>query len=141
MDSGDLAKALFQLFDAYPRFKDQGVDVLRSGEASSPDARGALVLRGPLKMLQTVQKVTEASKATTTADRFKVLLSRCKWVAEGGLAGVLEGSIKKLQVAAAHFHSPTRQAITLARPQFPRSHAAQEGVGCREQRSEGGGSN
>lgn len=55
-------------------------------------ARGAIVLRGPLKMLQTVAMVTQKGKATTTADRFKPLASRSTWYAADVLDKALEGA-------------------------------------------------
>ena len=90
---------IFGLFDAFPRLKDQVVDPMREEALASAeyagvataDARGALVFRGPLKMLQTVAMVTQKSKAGTTADRFKPLASRCKWVPVEGMPAVLEG--------------------------------------------------
>ena len=62
-----LAKTVFGLFEAWPRFKDIVYDELSAG------ASGALVLRGPLKMIQTIAMITQRGKATTTAERFKPL--------------------------------------------------------------------
>jgi len=67
------AKALFQMMEAYPRFKELGADPLHT-----PGERGALLLRGPLKLLQTVSKVTCAGSGADVASRFRVLLSRIK---------------------------------------------------------------
>ena len=79
---------IFNLFEAWPRFKDLVVDPMKS----EPSARGALVLRGPLKMLQTVAMVTQRGKATTTAERFRPLVSRCCWYASDVLDKALEGA-------------------------------------------------
>ena len=68
---GLAATAIFELIEAWPRFKDTALDPMR-GDGGP----GALLLRGPSKLLQTLAKVTQASKAATTADRFKPLLSR-----------------------------------------------------------------
>ena len=96
-----ICAAVFDLFAAYPRFKDQIVDPMRMGmlqagvadaEVQSPGGdppRGALLLRGPSKMVKTVALVTQMSKAVTTVERFKPLASRCKWVAAEALSEVL----------------------------------------------------
>jgi len=101
-----ICSALFQLFDAFPRLKDQVIDPLRATteaaaaaaegagaatESPTPgaDSRGALLLRGPLKQLQVVAMVTQKSKAGTTADRFKPLAARCKWVPSDAISAEL----------------------------------------------------
>ena len=81
-----LAKTVFGLFEAWPRFKDIVYDELSAG------ASGALVLRGPLKMIQTIAMITQRGKATTTAERFKPLVSKSAWHAAGdALKTALEG--------------------------------------------------
>ena len=91
-----ICKQLFMLLEAFPRFKDQVVDVMAAAdgaegsegyaqnyaetqEQQKPLPRGALVLRGALKMLQTVAMITRNSKATTTGERFKPLAGKSKW--------------------------------------------------------------
>ena len=76
----DVVRQMIELFESYPRFKDQCIDPLRASAGHSATARGALVLRGPVKMLQTVAMITKGSKADATAERFKALISRTKWV-------------------------------------------------------------
>ena len=106
-----VCRSLFSLFDSFPRFKDQVYDTLlpndstaAAGEdsagytqnyaesSSAGAARGALVLRGASKMLQTVAMITQKSKAATTAERFRPLVSKCKWVASAALSAELEGA-------------------------------------------------
>ena len=83
----DAAKELLGIMEAFPRFKERAVDPLHpEGE------RGALVFRGPLKLVQTVSKLTCASKASTVGDRFKALLSRSKWVRQEELEQALDGA-------------------------------------------------
>ena len=106
---------VFELFNSYPRFKDQLIDPLctessKAGDAyaknydDAPGAQpadgvgtlqepaiGALVLRGPAKMLKTVAMVTSNSKAATTAERFKPLVSRAKWVSTADLPEEVKG--------------------------------------------------
>ena len=84
-------QALLELLEAYPRFKDQALDPLRASAESGADA-GALLIRGPSKLLHTLTKVTHASQAPTTAERFRPLLSRSRWVAAGALAEELCGA-------------------------------------------------
>ena len=84
-------QALLELLEAYPRFKDQALDPLRASAESGADA-GALLIRGPSKLLHTLTKVTHASQAPTTAERFKPLLSRSRWVAASALADELSGA-------------------------------------------------
>ena len=76
----DVVRQMIELFESYPRFKDQCIDPLRTSAGHSSTARGALVLRGPVKMLQTVAMITKGSKADATAERFKARISRTKWV-------------------------------------------------------------
>ena len=90
-----LCEHIFHLFEAFPRLKDTVVDAVRAealGEGADLEARGALVLRGPPKMLQTVAMITSKHKAPETAVRFKPLASRCKWVPAAELAAALEGA-------------------------------------------------
>ena len=84
----DLATQLFDFCESFPRLVDLGVDPLRGAAGE----RGALLLKGPLKMLQTVVMVTVKGKAEAVADRFKALLSRSKWVAAGDVDAALAGS-------------------------------------------------
>ena len=66
-------QALLELLEAYPRFKDQALDPLRASAGSDAGA-GALLIRGPSRLLHTLTKVVGASQAPTTAERFKPLL-------------------------------------------------------------------
>ena len=84
----DLATQIFDFAESFPRLADLGVEPLRG----APGERGALLLQGPLKMLQTVVMVTVNGKAQGVADRFKALLSRSKWVAADAVDGALAGS-------------------------------------------------
>ena len=61
---------------------------LPTGEAP----HGVLLLRGPLKQLQVLAMVTKNSKASTTAERFKPLVARSKWVPEDALKAELESA-------------------------------------------------
>jgi hypothetical protein len=96
-----IGAAIFELFEAWPRVKDLVVDALRAealGDAAGDAGRrGALMLRGPAKMLQTIALVTSKGKASTTADRFKAFASRCKWVPDEELAVALEGVSEGLE--------------------------------------------
>jgi len=82
------AKALFEMTEAYPRFKELGLDPLHAA-----DERGAMVLRGPLKLLQTVSKLTCAGDAADVSSRFRVLLSRAKWVKQAEVEEMLSGVV------------------------------------------------
>ena len=84
-------QALLELLEAYPRFKDQALDPLRASAESGAGA-GALLIRGPSRLLHTLTKVVGASQAPTTAERFKPLLSRSRWVAASALADELSGA-------------------------------------------------
>jgi hypothetical protein len=116
----DAAQALFDVLEAFPRFKEVGLDPLHpSGE------RGALLLRGPLKLVQTVSKLTCASTAASVADRFKTLLSRSKWVKQleleeklGGAAG-FDGLAGRL---AAYDHAREWVAVVVVE--------LESGLGC-----------
>lgn len=57
------------------------------------------MLRGPVKMLQTVAMITKGSKADATAERFKALISRTKWVEQEALDEALanEGAVDGLK--------------------------------------------
>jgi len=76
---------IFQLLEAFPRFKDQVLDKIvadsneQRGAATSP-SRGIFILQGPAKMIQTVAMVTMKGTASSTAARLKPVSSRCKWV-------------------------------------------------------------
>ena len=73
-----VCKQVFFMLEAFPRFKDQVIDPMiqasdaERGAAETP-SRGALLLRGPAKMLQTVTMVTMKGNAPSTAARFKPL--------------------------------------------------------------------
>lgn len=100
-----VCKQIFNLLEAFPRFKDQVVDCLagKQSEPSPNTARGALMLRGPAKMLQTVAVVTMKGDSPTTAARFKPFTSRCKWLDADGLMEAVkdvsgtEGLFERLQ--------------------------------------------
>lgn len=87
-EAEESAKALFEMMEAYPRFKELGADPLHA-----PGERGALLLRGPLKLLQTVSKVTCAGSAADVASRFRVLLSRTKWMRHSEIEEMLSGVV------------------------------------------------
>lgn len=72
-----ICSALFLTLEAWPRFKDLVVDPMSGGQP------GAFVLRGPLKMLQTVAMITQRGKDSTTADRFKVFASKSTFIGAG----------------------------------------------------------
>lgn len=97
------ATAIFELIEAWPRFKDTALDPMRTDGGP-----GALLLRGPSKLLQTLAKVTQANKAPTTAERFKMLLSRSKWLGQQALleelasASGLKGLADRLERCAAN---------------------------------------
>jgi len=116
-DADDISRALFELFEAYPRVKDQCIDQLR-GEADAEP--GMLLLRGPLKLLQTVHKVTQANKSATTADRFKVLMMRCKWLPLSGVEAALEGASGLRGVKErVEKHDPAREFVMLVAAELP----------------------
>ena len=71
---------IFAMLEAFPRFKDLAMDPLRPASEAPEQQRGGLLFTGPLKMLQTIAMITQAGKASTTADRFKPLLSKSKWM-------------------------------------------------------------
>eukprot|EP00965_Chrysotila_dentata_P067288 2226933-Pleurochrysis_carterae.AAC.1 len=81
----EISKKLFELLDSFPRMHDRCVAPLAEGR------RGALVLRGAVRMLSTVVAVSDASKAQESKDRFKVLLSRAKWTPQESLLEDLGG--------------------------------------------------
>ena len=88
-----ICSTIFTLFEAWPRFRDQVVGPMcAEAAAGSSSARGALVLRGPPKMLQTVAMVTQRGKAPKTSDRFRPLASKSSWLPAGeALDKALEG--------------------------------------------------
>ena len=83
-----------------------------SGAAAGP--RGALVVRAPIKQLQVMATVVSKSKAATTAERFKPLAMRCKWVATDALPAALDGvePHEGLQARLGEY-DPSRQFVTI----------------------------
>ena len=80
-----ICSSIFSTFEAWPRFKDLVYDPMSAGQ------HGTFVLRGPLKMLQTVAMITQKGKAPTTAERFKPLATRSSFVAADALNEALAG--------------------------------------------------
>lgn len=133
-------RSIFQLLEAFPRFKDQVVDQLQAealvGGSSADDqedgaaakayaqnyapesggaaARGALVIRGAPKMLQMVAMIVQRGKAPTTADRFKPFVQKCKWVPVAALPEALEGveGVEGLQERHTTY-DPARQYVAV----------------------------
>ena len=96
-----ICASIFTTFEAWPRFKDLVYDPMSAGQS------GAFVLRGPLKMLQTVAMITQKGKAPTTADRFKPLASKSSFATAGdalteALAGAdgQEGLLERLKTCS-----------------------------------------
>ena len=132
-----ICKQLFMLLEAFPRFKDQVVDVMAAAdgaegsegyaqnyaetqEQQKPLPRGALVLRGALKMLQTVAMITRNSKATTTGERFKPLAGKSKWVPEAGLAACLEGVAGQEGLSSmVSLYNPVKQFVVVVVVELP----------------------
>ena len=63
------AKALIDLTRAFPRFKE-----------TCMQQQPVLMLKGNLKLIHTLQKVTTASNAQNAKDRFKLLLPKCEFL-------------------------------------------------------------
>ena len=106
------SQQIFAMLDAFPRFKDLAADPMRPADQAA-DVRGCILFTGPLKMLQTVAMVTQAGKASTAPERFKPLLSRCKWLAADAILGELgsdaggtEGLLERLRA-----HEPSSQYV------------------------------
>lgn len=106
------SQQIFAMLDAFPRFKDLAADPMRPADQAA-DMRGCILFTGPLKMLQTVAMVTQAGKASTAPERFKPLLSRCKWLAADAILGELgpdaagtEGLLERLRA-----HEPSSQYV------------------------------
>ena len=106
------SQQIFAMLDAFPRFKDLATDPMRPADQAA-DVRGCILFTGPLKMLQTVAMVTQAGKASTAPERFKPLLSRCKWLAADAILGELgpdaggtEGLLERLRA-----HEPSSQYV------------------------------
>jgi len=121
----DAAKELLGIMEAFPRFRERAVDPLHpEGE------RGALVFRGPLKLVQTVSKLTCASKASTVGDRFKALLSRSKWVRQEEIKQALDGAdgLDGLDGRLAAY-DPTREYVAVVVAELQRGPACWHQVG------------
>lgn len=85
------------------------------GAAADGAPRGALLLRGPAKMLQTVAMITQKSKEATTDARFKIFASKAKWVAAGEVAAALDGASGQegLQERLTKTYSPETQCVVV----------------------------
>ena len=103
---------IFAMLEAFARFKDLAADPL----VPTPGERGGVLFTGPLKMLQTVAMVTQAGKATNAADRFKPLLSRCKWMEQSALTSALASATgtEGLQEALRSYDPGTQYVVVLA---------------------------
>lgn len=112
-------RSLFEQMESFPRFKDHVNDPLQAA-ADAGDALGALFMRGPPKMLQTVASLTAASKAQTAAERFKVLRTRCKWLPEPTLLQELAGcpGTEGLKKRLAEYN-PAKQFVIVVVAELP----------------------
>ena len=106
------SQQIFAMLEAFPRFKDLAADAMRPADQAA-DVRGCILFTGPLKMLQTVAMVTQAGKASTAPERFKPLLSRCKWVAADAIMGELESDAAGTEglVERLRAHDPSTQYV------------------------------
>ncbi len=90
----DAAFALAALIDAFPRFFDHAVLPLAPDKSTHQGSSSplAFVLRGPVKLIATLAKVTQASNATSVAERFKLLLPRATCLPKDELVAELAGA-------------------------------------------------
>lgn len=130
-----ICRQLFLLIEAFPRFKDQVVDVMALEAAgaggdgqqyaqnyaeTSATPRGALILRGALKMLQVTAMITKNSKSTSTAERFKPLAGKSKWVSQSELAASLEGvSGQEGLSSLVSLYNPVKQFVLVVVVELP----------------------